>query len=110
MSLNNGNYECKVPHRIILSATMFGCRGRVQNANGVIHLIVGHVADLSSALTKVSGENGAFPLTAGRGDEAKHGWNGLDSREPKVPVSKPRDMYEPDVHIDSLKIRARNFR
>jgi hypothetical protein len=43
-----------------------------------------------------------------RGDEAKHG--GLDSREPKVPISKPRDMYEPDLHIDTLKIRARNFR
>jgi hypothetical protein len=24
--------------------------------------------------------------------------------------AKPRDMYEPDSHIDSLKTRARNFR
>jgi error-prone DNA polymerase len=78
--------------RIILSATMFGCRGRVQNAIGVIHLIVEHVADLSADLKAVSGSEGMFPLVAGRGDEAKHGGGGLDSREPKVPVSKPRDM------------------
>ena len=96
--------------RIILSATLFGCRGKVQNANGVIHLIVQDVANLSADLKRVSGSDGAFPLVTGRGDEAKHGGSGLDSREPKGPVSKPRDMYEPDLHIDSLKIRARNFR
>ena len=38
------------------------------------------------------------------------GGSDFDSREPKVRVSKPHDMYEPDLHIDSLKIRARNFR
>jgi hypothetical protein len=48
-------------------------------------------------------------LTAGRGDGAKRGSSGLDSREPRPPI-KPRDMYEPDLHIDNLKIRARNFR
>jgi error-prone DNA polymerase len=96
--------------RTILAATMLGCQGRVQAASGVIHLIVEHVADLSGNLKNVSGEDGVFPLPAGRGDEAKHGGSGLDSREPKVPVSRPRDMYQPDLHIDSLKIRARNFR
>ena len=24
--------------------------------------------------------------------------------------SKPRDMYVPDLHIDTLKVKARNFR
>ena len=38
--------------RIILSATMFGCRGKVQNANGVIHLVVERVADLSGGSRK----------------------------------------------------------
>jgi protein ImuB len=35
--------------------------------------------------------------------------SGLDSREPKPPV-RSRDIYEPDLHIDTLKVRARNFR
>jgi hypothetical protein len=41
------------------------------------------------------------------GDEAKRGGRG-DSREPR-PISRPRDMYEPDLHIDTLKVKARNF-
>jgi error-prone DNA polymerase len=95
--------------RAILSATMLGCRGRVQSADGVIHLIVESVNDLSAQLKTVSGLAKAFPLSAGRGDDAKHGGSGLDSREPKPPI-KPRDNYEPDLHIDTLKVRARNFR
>jgi error-prone DNA polymerase len=96
--------------RIILSATMFGCRGPVQNASGVIYLIVEHAVDLSADHKRVSGSEAAFPFVSGRGDEAKHSRSGLDSREPKVPLSKPRDMYEPNLHVDSLKVRARNFR
>jgi error-prone DNA polymerase len=95
--------------RTILAATMMGCRGRVQCANGVIHLIVEQVADLSGNLKAISGVDAAFPLTAGRGDEARTGGSGLDSREPK-PIARPRDMYEPDLHIDTLKVQARNFR
>jgi error-prone DNA polymerase len=49
-------------------------------------------------------------LPAGRGDEAKHGGSGLDSREPKLPTIRPRDIYVPDLHIDTLKVKARNFR
>jgi error-prone DNA polymerase len=38
----------------------------------------------------------------------KHG-GGFDSRVPK-PSVRPRDIYEPDLHIDTLKVRAWNFR
>jgi error-prone DNA polymerase len=91
--------------RAILGATMLGCWGRVQSADGVIHLIVDRVSDLSSQLKTVCDVEDGFLLCAERGDEAKHGGSGLDSRE-----RKPRDMYEPDLHIDTLKMRARNFR
>jgi error-prone DNA polymerase len=96
--------------RSILSATMLGCRGKVQSANGVIHLIVEQVADLSADLKKISELDAAFRIQSGRGDEAKRGGSGLDSREPKAAVIKPRDMYEPDLHIDTLKLKSRNFR
>ena len=76
-----------------------------------MHLIVEQVRDLSADLRRVSGMNEAFPLAAGRGDEAKHGGHGLDSREPKLPPPiKPRDMYVPDLHVDTLTVKARNFR
>jgi error-prone DNA polymerase len=96
--------------RTMLGSTMLGCRGKVQSANGVIHLIVEYLTDLTADLKQVSGLDAPFPLLPGRGDEAKHGGSGLDSREPKPPANKPRDMYVPDLHIDTLKLKARNFR
>ena len=75
--------------RIILGATMLGCRGKVQRASGVIHLVVEHACDLSADLKRVSGLRSEFPLVPGRGDEAKHGGSGLDSREPQAPITRP---------------------
>jgi error-prone DNA polymerase len=95
--------------RTILSASMLGCRGRVQRASDVIHLIVESVSDLTADLKKVSGLDATFPLVAGRGDEARHG-GGSDSREGKPLQPKPRDIYVPDLHIDTLKLKSRNFR
>lgn len=57
--------------------------------------------DLSAELGRVSGLHGVFPLRARRGDEAKAGGSGPDSRDPKPPIIKPRDMDEPDLHIDT---------
>jgi error-prone DNA polymerase len=95
--------------RTILSASMMGCRGKVQHESGVIHLIVEEVSDLSSELKRISGLDAAFPLVPGRGDEARHGGHGPDSRDP-TPITRPRDRYEPDLHIDTLMLKARNFR
>jgi error-prone DNA polymerase len=83
---------------------------RSQGANNVIHLIVEQVVDLTTDLKQVSGLDLDFPVPAGRGDEARHGGSGPDSREPKHTVPTPRDIYVPDLHIDTLKVKARNFR
>jgi error-prone DNA polymerase len=94
--------------RTILAATMLGVRGRVQHENGVIHLIAEHLIDLTGDLRTIAGaETHFFP--AGRGDEARQGGHGPDSREPKS-IGRPRDMFVPDLHIETLKLKARNFR
>jgi error-prone DNA polymerase len=95
--------------RTILSASMLGCRGKVQREGEVIHLIAEHVQDMTAELKTISELDQAFPLVSGRGDEAKGGGSGPDSRDPK-PVARPRDIYIPDLHIDTLKSKARNFR
>ena len=95
--------------RAILGASMLGCRGLVQHASGVTHLIVEQARDMSAELGRVSGIEDAFPLPAGRADDAKRSGSDEDSRDPK-PITRPRDMYEPDLHIDTLKVKARNFR
>jgi hypothetical protein len=47
-------------------------------------------------------------LPAGRGDQARHP-GGPDPRE-AVPIKKVRNIYIPDLHIDTLNVKARNFR
>jgi error-prone DNA polymerase len=51
-----------------------------------------------------------FLLPHGRGDEFYHGSAGIDPRSlpPKGP--KPRDIYVPNLHIDSIKVKTRDFR
>lgn len=48
-----------------------------------------------------------FKLPTGRGDEFAHG-GGPDSRD-RPKVVRPRDMFVPDLHIDTLKVKSRNF-
>ncbi|WP_315833528.1 error-prone DNA polymerase [Bradyrhizobium prioriisuperbiae] len=96
--------------KIVLGAQMMACRGTVQSVSGVVHLVAEYLIDQSDLLRSISGID-AFTLPAGRGDEAKHGGSGFDSREPKLsPTVKPRDIYIPDLHIDTLTVKARNFR
>ncbi|MBV8592523.1 MAG: error-prone DNA polymerase, partial [Acetobacteraceae bacterium] len=71
--------------RIVLSASMIGCRGRVQREGAVVHVIGEHLLDLSALLRSV-----------GRREWTRH---------------KPRDIYIPDLRLGSgIKPQARDFR
>jgi error-prone DNA polymerase len=93
--------------RAILGSQMLACRGKVQKASGVTHLIAEYLIDQSDMLRQISGME--FTLPAGRGDEARHGGSGLDPRETQA-LRKVRDIYVPDLHIDTLAVKARDFR
>ena len=96
--------------RIILSAGMFAVRGRVQREGEVVHLVAQRLTDLSADLASVGDRDAAFPLPHGRGDEFHHGSPTPDPRglAPKGP--RPRDIYIRDLHIDSIKVKTRDFR
>jgi error-prone DNA polymerase len=64
--------------------------------------------DLSAQLAGIGETEEGFLLPHGRGDEFHHGGNGQDSRD--RPSRKVRDIYIPDLHIDTLKLKPRNFR
>jgi error-prone DNA polymerase len=94
--------------RLILSANMIGCRGKVQREGQVIHVIAEHLIDLSALLGAVGERNAIFPLPHGRGDEAKHG-SGSDPRD--ALGRKPRDIYIPDLRIEAaINVKTRDFR
>jgi error-prone DNA polymerase len=96
--------------RVILSAGLLACRGRVQREGEVVHLIAEHLIDLSDLLRSVGGRGEPFPMAHGRGDEAKH-CGGPDQRPVDGLGRKPRNISIPDLRLGSgIKVPTRIFR
>jgi error-prone DNA polymerase len=95
--------------RAVLSASMMAVRGRIQREGDVVHLVAQRITDLSAELASVGSRNAAFPLPHGRGDEVRNGGSGPDPRELPPKGLRTRDIYIPDLHIDTIKVKARNF-
>jgi error-prone DNA polymerase len=106
--------------RVILAARMLAVEGRLQREGDVVHLVAYKLFDLSADLANIgSGEDAAaaFPLPHGRGDEFHRGSAGPDPRDAaprslagKLAAAAARDIYVPDLHIDTLKLKTRDFR
>ena len=96
--------------RLVLSASMLSCRGKLQKEGEVIHVIAEHLTDLSPLLRGVGERDEEFPVPYTRGDEARHG-GPPDPREKKLPAS--RDIYVRDLRPPSpagIKVPTRDFR
>ncbi len=100
--------------RLVLSAGMIACRGRVQRDGLVIHVVAERLTDLSDLLRSVGERDEAFPLATGRGDEARHG-GGPDARDGggrdgggRHP--RPRDIFCPEVSATGIRVATRDFR
>jgi error-prone DNA polymerase len=50
-----------------------------------------------------------FHLPHGRGDQVTHADGGPDPRELPPKGLRTRDIYIPDLHIDTIKVKSRNF-
>ena len=96
--------------RVILTSSMLGIDGRIQREGDVVHLIAYRLFDLSDLLASVGGRDAPFPLPHGRGDEFARGPSAPDARSVSLNGPKARDIFVPDLHIDTLKQRSRNFR
>jgi error-prone DNA polymerase len=96
--------------RLLLTASMIACRGRLQREGEVIHIIADHMTDLSGLLRSV-GSRDEFPLPFGRGDEARRG-SQPDSREKSIVSS--RDIHvlgsRPSKRERAIKVPTRDFR
>jgi error-prone DNA polymerase len=95
--------------RVVLSANMIAVRGRIQREGEVVHLVTHHLSDLSGELASVGEREAAFLLPHGRGDEFQHGGSVRDPRERLSKEPPPRDGYVPERHVDSIKVKARDF-
>ena len=99
--------------RLVLSAGMIACHGRVQREGEVIHVVTDRLEDLSDSLRSVGERDEPFPITHGRGDGATH----PAGRDPRSgpgagPGGRPvRDIYVPDLRLGSgIKVPTRDFR
>jgi error-prone DNA polymerase len=96
--------------RLVLSASMIACRGKLQREGDVIHVIAAHLTDLSGLLRGVGERDEEFPVPHGRGDDARRD-SVPDSREKKIPGS--RDIYVRDLRFGpgkGIKVPTRDFR
>ena len=95
--------------RLVLSAAMIACRGKLQREGEVIHVIADELVDHSSLLRSVGDRDTdtAFRLVQGRGDEAKHG-GAPDHRD------RARNIFLPELDIrrgvKGIKVPTRDFR
>jgi error-prone DNA polymerase len=94
--------------RVVLGSSMMAINGRIQREGDVVHLVAQQLFDLSGDLSGLADRDIDFKLPAGKGDEFARG-GGPDPREQPNPAARPRDILIPDLHIDTLKVKARNF-
>ena len=99
--------------RLVLSAGMIACHGKVQREGEVVHVITDRLEDLSDLLRSVGERDEPFPIQHGRGDGATN----PGARDPRDgpgagPGGRPvRDIYIPDLRLGSgIKVPTRNFR
>jgi len=95
--------------RVVLGASLMAVNGRIQREGDVVHLVAQQLFDLSSDLSGLADRDMEFKLTTGRGDEFAHGSVGGGDARDRAPPPAPRDIFVRDLHIDTLKIKARNF-
>jgi error-prone DNA polymerase len=95
--------------RVVLGSSMMAINGRIQREGEVVHLIAQQLFDLSGDLSALADRDGEFKLPTGRGDEFAHGSPGSPDSRDRSPAVKPRDIFVPDLHIDRLKVKSRNF-
>ncbi|RUW63795.1 error-prone DNA polymerase [Mesorhizobium sp. M7A.F.Ca.US.008.03.1.1] len=96
--------------RTVLSAGMVAVRGRIQREGEVVHLVARRILDLSAELASVGEREGSFPVPHARGDQVRNGGSGPDPRELPPKGLRSRDIYIPDLHIDNIKVKTRDFR
>ncbi|SCX21041.1 Error-prone DNA polymerase [Agrobacterium sp. DSM 25558] len=96
--------------RVVLGASMMAIQGKIQREGDVVHLIARQLYDLSADLSSLSDRDAVFRNPSGRGDEFAHGSHGGgDARDRPKAIPEAREIYVRDLHIDTLKVKSRNF-
>lgn len=74
-----------------------------------MHIVATRLHDLADLLASVGDRHSPFPLPHGRGNEFHHGGS-PDQRDKAPTLANDREIYIPGLHIDTLKMKPRDFR
>lgn len=77
---------------------------------GISNLVVDRLTDLLAEFARVGEREQLFPLPHGRGDEFHHGSPAPDPRALPPKGLRTRSIYVPDLHLDTIKVKTRDFR
>ena len=95
--------------RIVLSASMLECRGRVQREGDVIHVVAEQLDDLTPLLRSVGNREQPFSAPHGRGDGVTH-QNGRDPRGAFGAAGGGQTALGGTNRHESIRIATRSFR
>ena len=95
--------------RIVLGSSMMAIHGKIQREGDVVHLVAQQLFDLAGDLSGLADLDVHIRLPTGRGDEFAHGSAGSPDSRDRAAAAKPRDIFVRDLHINSLKRKARDF-
>jgi len=96
--------------RAVLSASMMAVRGRIRTRGRRRSPGRPSASRTSrSDLASVGSRDAAFPLPHGRGDQVRNGGSGSDPRDLPPKNLRTGEIHIPDLHIDTIKVKARNF-
>jgi len=96
--------------RVVLSSSMIAVKGCIQREGDVVHLVAHRIVDLSRELASVGQRAVAALLPHCRGDEFHQDSPMPDPRGQPPKGSWTRGMAVPDLHIDPIRVKTRNFR
>ena len=98
--------------RLVLSAGMLACHGRVQREGEVVHVITDRLEDLSGLLRSVGERDEPFPLQHGRGDGVTHPTAPDPRRQADAePGGRAHGVTTPDPRLAAgIRVPTRNFR
>lgn len=97
-------YEAQ--RRVVLASSLLVVDSKVQREGDVVHIVATRLHDGSDLLASVGDRDAPFRMPHGRGDEVYHG----SAPDPRSGPPRARDIYIPDLFLDGIRIRSRDFR
>ncbi|HEV7252011.1 MAG TPA: DNA polymerase [Mesorhizobium sp.] len=74
-----------------------------------MHVIARRLHDLSGMLSTVGDREVPFPVPHGRGAEFHHGDSPDQPGRPQQGVNKARDIFIPDLSLEAIRVKPRDF-